>query len=822
MENNEDHLGSRAKFAFGLCSVAAGLLAGSIAAPAVASETPAFASPQSFDIPSQPLDSALTELADRAGLKLLYRADTARQARSHKVAGNYTPQQALDIMLHDTGLSYRLTDDGVVTIEKPRTEFSTESLLAAAGEFELVKAEPEEKPWTGPVEQLDMKVLGGALDGYAAVNASTATKTDTPIMETPLSVQVVPSVVLKDQQAFRIQDAVKNVSGVQQKDFDGYDNFIVRGFDLGRLTFRNGIRIPLVNLDFANVQQVEVLKGPASILYGRIEPGGMINAVTKHPQEEAYYSLEQRFGSYDFYRTEANATGALTDDKSLLYRFDLSYMDKNSYRDFVFNNRIFIAPSLTWRPSDSTEFNLSLDYFDEDRVFDTGQPAIGNTIGQLPTNRQFNQPGLYDHFESHVIDFNWNHQFNDQWQIRNGVIATFLNEDWNEIYSWVLNNDNRTVDRYSWFGGRNTNSQSVYLDLNGKFDTFGIKHNVLIGGDYYSLEHAGTATDQFVDTIDIFNPVFPNLNINTLRNASRGFNDVVESSWYGIYFQDQITLWDKLHILGGGRYDITTSGSGYSGISLADARTNFSDIEKNKFSPRVGILYQPWHWLSVYGNYVESIGAGNGGVSRSGTPFDPEIAEQYEAGIKTEFFDSRMTSTVAFFHLTKDNILTPDPINPNFRIATGRARSQGIEVDVAGQITDELSLIGTYAWTDTKILQDNNGNQGNRLPLVPLHAGSLWLKYDFQTDLLKGFSFGAGVFAADKRFGDNANSFSDGAYARIDMMAAYKLNIGPTRLTTQVNINNVTDTEYFLLANNRAQNLPAEPLTVVGSIRLEY
>lgn len=572
----------------------------------------------------------------------------------------------------------------------------------------------------------------------------------------------------------------------------------------------------------ANVQRIEVLKGPVSILYGRIDPGGMINAVTKRPQEEAYYSLEQRFGSYDFYRTEANATGAIIDDKSLLYRFDLSYLDKNSFRDFVFTDRIFIAPSLTWRPSDSTEFNLSFDYLNEDRGYDTGQPAIGDSLGQLPINRQFGEPGLFDNFENHIVDFNWSHKFIDQWQVRNGVVATFLDEDWNEVYSWTLNDDNRTVDRFSWFGGRTTSAQTVYLDLNGKFDTFGIKHNILIGGDYYSLEQDGTATDQFVDTIDVFNPVYPDLDINALKNGPHGFNDVGESSWYGIYFQDQITLWDKLHILAGGRYDITSSGSGFSGTSLADAHANFTDIEINQFNPRVGVLYQPWQWLSVYGNYVESIGAGNQGVSISGTPFNPQTAEQYEVGFKTELFDSRLTSTVAFFHLTKDNILTADPVNPNFSVAIGKARSQGIEVDVSGQITDELSLIGTYAWTDTKILQDNNGDQGNRLPLVPLNSGSLWLKYDFQQAFLKGFSFGSGVFAADKRFGDSANSFSDGAYARVDMMAAYKFQIGPTRLTTQININNVTDTEYFLLANNRAQNKPAEPLTVMGSLRLEY
>ncbi len=656
---------------------------------------------------------------------------------------------------------------------------------------------------------------------YTVTNSSTATKTDTPIMDTPVSIEVVTQEVLKDQQAFRIEDAVKNVSGVQKRAFGGADNFIIRGFDSGRLLFRNGTRIPLLNLDFANIQQIEVLKGPASILFGRIEPGGMINAVTKRPQEDAYYSLEQRFGSYDLYRTGANATGAITDDKSLLYRVDLSYLDANSFRDSGFDKRIFVAPSFTWKPLESTEFNLSYEYLDEDRPFDSGHPAIGKSLGQLPINRQFDQPGLFDNFQNHLVDFNWSHKFNDQWQLRNGVTAMFLDENWEETYSAGLLADNRSLARNSWFGNRNRDLQTVYLDLNGKFDTFGVKHNILIGGDYFSEDITSAVTDIDLGTIDIFNPVFPNLDLAAIRNTPTNDNFISENSWYGIYFQDQITLWDKLHILGGGRYDITTSGTGFSENSLAEAKTSFSDIEINKFNPRVGILYQPWQWLSVYGNYIESIGAPNNGRTRSGTPFSPESAEQYEAGFKTELFDKRLTSTIAFFHLTKTNVLTPDPNDPQFSVAIGEARSQGIEVDVSGQITDELNLIGTYAWTDTKITQDTRGNQGNRLPFAPLHSGSLWLKYDPQQTFLRGFSFGAGVFAADKRFGDNQNSFSDGAYARVDVMAAYKFNIGPTRLTTQVNINNVTDTEYFTL-RRRGQNIPAEPLTVLGSIRLEY
>ncbi len=781
-----------------------GILLASALTASVAAHGEQTTNRKSYHISDGSLGQALSQFARDAGILFTGESTLTDGKTSKGLDGEYTVEEGFRKLLAGSGLTYTITNDNAVAIKVAETGSDAESTLPA------------------------VKVSGKAVydfndpynTDYSLPNATTATKTDTPIMDTPVSIQVVPQAVLKDQQAYKIEDAVKNVSGIQKRAFGGADNFIIRGFDSTRLLFRNGTRIPLVNLDLANVQQIEVLKGPASILFGRIEPGGMINAVTKRPQEDAHYSLEQRFGSYDYYRTEANATGAITDDKSLLYRVDLSYLDTNSFRDSGFDKRIFVAPSFTWKPVESTEFNLSYEYLDEDRPFDSGHPAIGKHLGQLPINRQFDQPGLFDNFQYHLVDFNWSHKFNDQWQLRNGVTALFYDADWEETYTWGLSDD-RSVGRSSWFGRHNRNQQTVYLDLNGKFETFGVKHNILIGGDYFNQNEKSAVTDIDLGSIDIYNPVFPNLDLDAIRNAPTNDNFISENSWYGIYFQDQITLWDKLHILGGGRYDITTSGTGFSENSLAEAKANFSDIEINKFNPRVGILYQPWQWLSVYGNYIESIGAPNNGRTRSGTPFSPESAEQYEVGFKTELFDKRLTSTIAFFHLTKTNVLTPDPNDPQFSVAIGEARSQGIEVDVSGQITDELNLIGTYAWTDTKITQDTRGNQGNRLPFAPLHSGSLWLKYDFQQTFLKGFSFGAGVYAADKRFGDNQNSYFDGAYARVDLMAAYKFNIGSTRLTTQLNINNVTDTEYFTL-RRRANNIPAEPLTVLGSIRLEY
>lgn len=276
--------------------------------------------------------------------------------------------------------------------------------------------------------------------------------------------------------------------------------------------------------------------------------------------------------------------------------------------------------------------------------------------------------------------------------------------------------DNRTLNRNAWFVDAPRESYAVYLDLTGRFQALGTEHNILLGADYYLQDEEFLGVDgpvPGITTIDIFNPVYGTIDhaaLEARRETNPNFFLPRSDEWYGVYFQDQITLWDKLHILGGGRYDWATRRSGFSSVSLADAEANESEAKDQAFSPRVGLVYQPWRWLSLYGNYVESLGAANTGRSASGQPFEPETAQQYEAGFKGEWLDRRLTSTLAFYHLTKQNVTTADPHNPNFSVAIGEARSRGIELDISGQVTDALSVIATYAYTDTEIVKDFGGN----------------------------------------------------------------------------------------------------------------
>ncbi|MGH8612087.1 MAG: TonB-dependent siderophore receptor [Gammaproteobacteria bacterium] len=797
---------------------------------------------QRYAIPAGSLEDALMEFAAQTDLKLIFKTDLIRSAHSAGLTGTLTPEQGVARLLEGTGIAYRFVDPNTVTIEPEAPADPLERLVAEAGRtMEYAGAtEPAPKPKApvgrseyGPTALPEMTVTGSssAYDtSYNPPNATTATKTDTPIMETPVSIQVVPRQVIQDQQAIRLDDITKNVSGVQ-RDFtfgNGYEGFTIRGFSTNITVYRNGFRLFASIAETAHLDRVEVLKGPAAVLYGRIEPGGLVNLVTKRPLPESYYSLQQQFGSFDLYRTTADATGPIREDRLLLYRLNLAYLNTDSFRDFVFNERVFFAPGLTWRPTQDDEFNLSVEYDNEDNYDDSGIPALGNRPAPLPSSRNLGEPDDKYNFESVLVDLNGSHRFNTDWNVRGGVVAYFYDYAWRETYSGPLQADNRTLDRNAWFVDGDRESQAVYLDLTGKCEIWGTEHNVLLGGDYYRQKDVGGGVDgpvPGITTIDIFNPVYGTIDhaaLTTRMNTDPTNNSTNEDEWYGIYFQDQITLWDKLHILGGGRYDWATRTSGFSDVSVADAEANESEVEDAAFSPRVGLVYQPWPWVSLYGNYVESLGSANGGRSASGQPFEPETAQQYEAVFKTEWLDQRLTSTLAFYHLTKENVTTAYPNNPRFSVAIGEARSRGIELDIAGQVTDALSVIATYAYTDTEIIKDFGGNQGHRLPNAPLHSGSLWAKYELQQDLLQGLSLGAGVYLVGQREGDTANSFQLPGYGRVDAFAAYRFKLGPSRLTVQLNINNLLDKEYFKTAQGRPWIQVGEPLTVLGSLRVEF
>ncbi len=788
--------------------------------------------------------SALETLASQSGAQMLYAEQTAAHVKARPVQGDYTVSEAVGRLLAGSGLEYQVADGGTVTV-KPAAQVEDTTL---------------------PKVRVSAQAADDATDAndpynkdYAVIRSKTATKTDTPIMETPVSVQVVPRSVMDDQKTTRIKDALENVSGVRAQPSLGAGNmFIIRGFRNDRV-YRNGLLSSSgfgfsAEFDSGNLQSIEVLKGPAAVLYGRIEPGGLVNITTKKPFDIPYYSLEQQFGSYDFYRTQWDATGVVTDDKSLLYRFAGAYQDSNSFRDFAFTDRLLINPTITWRPTDNTDLTLNVEGLDLDYKADFGLPVIGNRPAPIPISRSLDDPNIPKSHQSHIfVNSEINHRFNEDWAIHNRFLAGFR-EDFTAVVNpapafdptGVALGPDGILQRNIFGQIANSDFYSTNLDLTGKFQLGFSKHEVLVGFDFYlsNLKYL-TFGEFFVPNpglaIDIFNPapsygIDPALIQATLSRApsraiARGGNfSFFKEEWIGTYFQDHITLWDKLHILGGGRYDWATTGRSRS-LSFSAAEAALLSNKDQAFSPRVGILYQPWHFLSVYGNWTTSFSANNAPAA-NGATFDPQRGEQFVAGLKTQLFDDRLIATLAFYHLTKDNILVDDLSTPDddFDKIANKQRSQGIELDVTGQITDRLSLIGSYAYTDTRILEDHEGDTaGNRLPNVPDHSGSLFVKYDVNGyEAREGFTFGVGGIAAGQRQGDFANTFQLPGFVRMDAFAAYRMKVGPTRVTAQFNIRNLLDKVYYESTDpdsNVAPRLgvaPGAPLTAIGSLRVEF
>ncbi|MGZ4956212.1 MAG: TonB-dependent siderophore receptor [Methylobacter sp.] len=773
-----------------------------------------------FDMPSGDLASALNSFAEKTGMELSYPASMVAGLKSRPLKGSYKMQEGLNELLRGTGLAYRLTGENSVTLEKPPAANAANSTTLSGV---TVKGQRQYDP-NDPFNK-----------DYAVPNASSATKIDTPIMETPMSIQVVPRALMQDQQAVQVGDAIKNVSGVFQGfTFGGFaEEFMIRGFNTNYANYLDGFRWPSSRLALANAERIEVVKGAAANLYGRIQPGGMINVVTKRPQATPYYSLEQRFGSYDLYQTLGDATGAINKDGSLMYRLNLEYLSKNSFRDFAYTDRVFVAPSLTWKVNDRTQLDLDFMYSNENTLEDHGVVASSVTRRpvDIPISTFLGEPSTD---KSNTTFYNTaltlNHAFTDNWKIN--ARFNYLNRETRDLQTaapGALNLTTGSLTRNFFGGDGEGDSYGGTVNLNGKFSTWNIKHDVLGGWDYYSLDGTAASWQQrpvsaggIINPINIYNPVYGQSGMNLAATPKSSFQ-VTSIYWNGVYFQDQITLFDKLHVLGGGRYDWAYQASGLvtgANKSLSDASANLSGVDNQRFSPRVGLLYQPWAWLSLYGNYVESLGGANTAIGVGGSVLQPETAEQYEAGFKTEFFDKRLISSVAFYQLTKQN-MSASIVGTPYSQAIGEARSQGVEMDVTGRVTDGLSLIATYAYTDASILKGTNA--GNKLWNVPRNAGSFWAKYDLQQAAVRGLSVGAGVYFQGQREGDSANSFELPGYGRVDALVKYQLPVAKARTTLQFNVENLLDHRYYASTGNSNTFInPGSPRTFMGSVKVEF
>ena len=822
--------------------------AGSAAATENSGAIIADTSERRFDIPPQALTAALNAFAETAQVQLSFPSELAKGKSSPGVEGRYKPMQALEKLLEGSGLEFRITPNQSITLQQPRTQsLTTEQLLAAAGEFVLAKAEPEEEPYVGPVEQEDLTVSGSEWNPYVMPNATSGTKTDTPIMETPLNVQVIADQVLKDQQVISLDQALRNVSGVKASSntsFNGstQQSITIRGFS-SQTFFRNGFRLQqgAPSRAMANVESVEVLKGPAAILYGQVEPGGMVNVITKQPLSTPYYAFNQQFGSFSHYRTTLDAGGPLTKDDTLLYRMNLSYQNSGSFREFAGKEDIFVAPVIKWNISPRTQATFEMEYNRLHTGQDTGfVPLLDGKIIKMPRSRNYTeyQPNTTETFFG---AFNWSHQFNDNWSVKHGFAVNQQSND-SKFDTHPIALSAVDLSRAAYRRAFQYDTYSTNLDVTGHFETWGLKHTFLIGGDYYRLDTTDNTVYSWEDpaafafgfsTISLYDPVHPGTpNTGTLEPT---IAQTKGTDQFGFYVQDQIELPHRVHIMGGIRYqNLHQHNTSRWGDAFPLPATETA-LSQDAVTPRIGILWQAQDWLSLYANYVENFGANQGTVYPN-KPIAPSSATQYEGGIKTEFFDGRLRASWAYYDLTKTNIATSDLAHPGFSLAIGAVNSRGTEFDIQGEILPGWNMIANYAYQDIRTTEGREGNSGSgpgtRFYNAPRNLASLWTTYEFQNGPFKGFKFGGGTTIRDGQTGCcDSPAASIPGYVTVDLLAAYSLKVGTTKISAQLNVYNLLDKYYYSALATQGVGLAGyhvgfadfgTPRSFMGSINIQY
>ncbi|MDV3351187.1 TonB-dependent siderophore receptor [Leptothoe sp. LEGE 181152] len=657
-------------------------------------------------------------------------------------------------------------------------------------------------------------------DDYLVPTANSATRTNTRVLDIPQAIQVVPQQVLEDQQILRVDDALRNVSGVagQLDSFSNNAALTLRGFTANSFTnlpiLRDGFRINdnLSSQNITNVERIEVIKGPASVLYGQNDPGGIINLVTKRPLPNPFYELEIQGGSEGLIRPSIDLTGPLTQDGALGYRLNASYQREDGFRGFeTETERFFIAPVLSWDINERTNFTLLLEYLDEEIPFDVGFPVIGTDVVDVPRDRIQNAPNDRIRSESLTLGYDLTHRFSDNWVLNNGF--RYVTQDYSVLSTLPLGFDETTGNVTRFFADRDydTDDYTIQTNVVGDFNTGSIQHTLVAGVDanFNRFDEPFTRADFSNPVIlNIFNPVYgtPRSDLSNVVPLSTSDQNVDR---YGVFLQDQITFSEQLILVGSLRYD---------SVDFRDLETPNNNRYDKAWSPRIGLVYQPTEALSFYANYAQAFEP-NFGRTVNGERLEPERSEGYEVGIKTELLEGNLLATLAYFDITKQNISTADPNNALFTTATGEQRSQGVELDIVGEILPGLNIIANYAYIDAKITEDNTNPVGNRLPNAPYHSAGLWSTYEIQQGDLQGLGVGLGVNYVGNREGDLANTFEVEDYFLTNAALFYKRD----NWRFGLNFNNLFDVNYIRVTDNRSfGNIPGAPFSVVGSVSVTF
>lgn len=753
---------------------AAGLLAGA----SVASQ----AAPVDINIPAQPLAQALNALGQQANLQVLYSQDLVQGQRSSGISGRMEPAQALEQLLRGRDIRYSISSNTITL-----TRGASTSTLA---------------PITVLAQQPDAET-------FVATYSSAGTKTDTPLIEVPQSISVVTAAQIREQNPQTLGDAVRYTPGiVVQEGFNRTDDpFIIRGFDVRTnpgVMFRDGLKLPLPHYSAAaepyGLDRIEIVKGPASVLYGQAAPGGIVNTVSKRPTDTPLHEIQVSGGSYNNKQLAGDFGGPLDGNGKLSYRLTGLVRDSDTMIDHIPDDRYFFAPALTWRITPDTTLTVLASYMKNKTINNAGYPLEGtvkyNPNGRIPSDRFTGEPdwSKWDQ-EVETLGYQFAHRFNETWQFKQNLTYAQSRNRVNHAYwwSWVPGSNFSTAERGAYRRDDDAHGTSVDNQFNATWTSGRFKHDVLFGLDYTqtSLTREQYAGYNNLAPIDFFNPRYGS---PVAIPSAPNLHTVETRAQTGIYVQDQIKFDDKFVMVLSGRYDDAT---GKTLNKLNNTATRTSD---NAFTWRAGLLYLADNGLSPYISYSTSFQPQTGTTSpaRGTTPFDPTEGKQWEVGLKYQPAGSNSFLTASLFELTRTNVPTSDLDNPIYNVQTGEVRSRGVELSATAEVAKGWNVVAAYTYTDAEVTKSNTSTKGATPEAVPRNMASLWSDYTIQEGTLGGLNVGAGVRYLGSTF-NTGNTAKVGDYTVVDAALRYDLgarNPAFKGLSVDLTVRNLFDKEY--------------------------
>jgi len=791
-----------------------------------------------YHIPAGTMAGALNEIADRNGLHVLYDARVTRGMRTSGLSGAFTVREALDRLLSGTSLKYRVLEEGhtasiVVTSSR---EIALDTLPPGAMALPVIDigaspSKESEGPGapgganpggsssgvvTGPDPSVGVGARGLCAEGvcndpssYAAPIQSMATKVNTPSIETPVSIQTVSEQTLLDQQVTSLDQALRNVSNVDIAGGSAYNNYYryyqygqawnvvtVRGFDTD-VIFRDGVRLDnlgiipgLYDTDFGNITSMDVLKGPAAILYGTVEPGGVVNVTTAQPQATPHYSIQQQVAPYASYRTVMQATGPLDAERNLLYHMTFGYTNNGSEVDLAYHRSLLFDPVIKWQITPETSIQFEEQF---QQSFDGGYANLvpgwcngGGACFPILLGRNVNygerSPSAQ---ETSYTQVRLLHNFDKDWQIS---VTGFTDRNrWDGILISPTGNSSDTIitlpngqpafTRVELVSNTRSDIEGAIVDLTGRFDTGYLKHTLLVGGDYYRYNTHTSHSYDFGSVelpILILDPVHPSAPIGFLPEASDAEENSINTA--GGYVQDQIKLPYGMYLMGGARYQYISytnsiSNAACGGLSFLIGLTyvpctasggQASHLFRwaNRVTPRSGLTWRPLEWFSVYASYVEAYTpnyTAQNIVINTLQPPPPSAGRQTEAGLKFDLLGSKLQATFAVFDLAKTNVVEYVSCPPAAQFCAnlysgfqgllvqlvGEARSKGFEFDLNGEITPEWSVSPHFSEQEFRTIKGVPGEVETPASVSgPRYLASLATAYEFKRGDLKGLRLG--------------------------------------------------------------------------------